>query len=159
MGLFGTKQSDQANASEIAATNIAKRQYQKEYLDYWNGTQDLTGTGRPVDAFIMPLAPFATARPNGFSYYGYTMILNTLDYTACTIPVTNVDQSVDMMDTTYKAMNEQDQVVVDDCMSTHLFFFQKIALIFPQMIPRYMTELMLVFSLLVVDCKRKRYLP
>lgn len=138
--LYGTKQSDETNASDIAATNVAKRHYQKEYLDYWNSTKDLTGTGRPVDAFIMPFAPFAAARPGRYNYYGYSTIANTLDYTACTIPVTNVDQSVDVKDTTYEAMNKQDQVVSDNCRSPHLFPETR-ADLFSQMILRYMTEL------------------
>ena len=58
------------SASEIAAVNVAKRAYQKEYMEYWNSTEALTGTGRPVDAVIAPLAPFAAARPHMYSYYG-----------------------------------------------------------------------------------------
>ena len=59
--LYGQEPSPEAVASEISATNVAKREYQKEYMEYWNSSQDLTGTGRPVDAFIMPLAPFPAA--------------------------------------------------------------------------------------------------
>lgn len=58
------------SASEIAAVNVAKREYQKEYMEYWNSTETLTGTGRPVDAVIAPVAPFAAARPNMYIYYG-----------------------------------------------------------------------------------------
>lgn len=57
-------------AAEISAVNVAKRQYQKEYMEYWNSTVALTGTGRPVDAIISPLAPFAAARPDMYKYYG-----------------------------------------------------------------------------------------
>jgi amidase len=57
-------------ASEIATVNVLKRQYQKEYMEYWNSTASLTGTGRPVDAIIAPLAPFAAARPDMYDYYG-----------------------------------------------------------------------------------------
>lgn len=60
----------QYTASQIAAVNVAKRAYQKEYMDYWNSTASLTGTGRPVDAVIAPLAPFAAARPDMYNYYG-----------------------------------------------------------------------------------------
>lgn len=45
-GMYGTKR-EEFNAIKIAAVNIAKREYQKEYMEYWNGTKDLTGTGRP----------------------------------------------------------------------------------------------------------------
>lgn len=57
-------------ASEIAAVNVAKRAYQKEYMEYWNSTISQTGTGRPIDAVISPLAPFAAARPDMYDYYG-----------------------------------------------------------------------------------------
>lgn len=112
---YGSEPLKEVGASEIAATNIAKREYQKEYIDYWNSTEDLTGTGRPVEAFIMPCAPFPAIRINTYRYSGYSMIINTLDYTACTIPVTNVDQDVDVVDKNYGPLNEVDKRVADDC--------------------------------------------
>lgn len=66
---YGTLK-DEYTASQIAANNVAKRAYQKEYMDYWNSTSSLTDTGRPIDAIIAPLAPFAAARPDMYSYYG-----------------------------------------------------------------------------------------
>ncbi|MCJ1309737.1 Acetamidase [Agyrium rufum] len=106
---FGTSRKEQANASEIAATNVAKRQYQKEYLDYWNSTKELTGTGRPVDGLIAPLAPFPAARPQSYSYYGYSTFVNLLDYTSCVVPVTTVDKSIDKRDESFKPINTQDE--------------------------------------------------
>lgn len=61
---------EQFNASQIAEVNVAKRGYQKEYMEYWNSTISLSGTGRPVDAIIAPLAPFAAARPDMYDFYG-----------------------------------------------------------------------------------------
>jgi amidase len=61
-------------ASEIAAVNVDKRQHQKEYMEYWNSTASFTGTGRPVDAIIAPLAPFAAARPDMYDYYGTSFV-------------------------------------------------------------------------------------
>jgi amidase len=66
---YGTLETEYT-ASQIAAANVAKRQYQKEYMEYWNSTSALTGTGHPVDAIIAPLAPFAAARPDMYDYYG-----------------------------------------------------------------------------------------
>jgi amidase len=34
---------------------IALRDYRKAYLEYWNSTAALTGTGKPVDALIAPV--------------------------------------------------------------------------------------------------------
>jgi amidase len=67
--VYGTRK-EEYTASQIAANNVAKRAYQKEYMEYWNSTSSLTGTGRPVDALIAPLAPFPAARPDMYSYYG-----------------------------------------------------------------------------------------
>ena len=68
-GMYEEKLAE-ASASKIAANNIAKREYQKEYIEYWNSTSHSTSTGRPVDAIIAPLAPFAAAKPNRYKYYG-----------------------------------------------------------------------------------------
>lgn len=83
-------------ASEIAALNITKRDYQKQYMDYWNSTANATGTGRPVDGVLCPLAPHAAVIPNQFKHVGYTSFVNVLDYTSVSIPVTFADKSVDV---------------------------------------------------------------
>ena len=102
-------------ASEIAATNVELRSLKKEYLDYWNSTKQKTSTGRPVDAVICPLAPFPAARPGKYTYYGYSTFVNVLDYTSVTVPVTNVDKSVDVRDEGYKSIDDQDKQIQDDC--------------------------------------------
>jgi amidase len=111
---YGEKPSKEFSASEIAATNVAKREYQKEYMDYWNGTAQTTTSGQPVDAFIMPLAPYAAARPARYLYYGYSGIINCLDYTSVVIPVTLVDKAVDVVDKSFKAVSDADQQAYDD---------------------------------------------
>ena len=83
-------------------------------MDYWNSTTSKTGTGRPVDAFISPLAPFSAARPGKYSYYTYTTVINCLDYTAVALPVTTVDQEVDVVDESYSPWNELDAAVHED---------------------------------------------
>ncbi|KAL8700918.1 MAG: hypothetical protein Q9201_005187 [Fulgogasparrea decipioides] len=100
------------DAMHIAENNVAKRDYQKEYLEYWNSTAEKTGTGRPVDAVIMPLAPFAAARPKMYLYYGYSAIVNALDYTACTLPVTLVDKYIDTVDPSFKAVSDLDKKIM-----------------------------------------------
>lgn len=70
----------EATASEIAQNNVAKRSYQKEYMDYWNSTTDVTGTGRPIDAVICPAAQFAAARPNTFRFTRKVIIQNSQMY-------------------------------------------------------------------------------
>jgi len=105
----------QANASEIMAVNIEKREAQKGYLEYWNSTAELTGTGQPVDAIIAPLAPWPAARPAQYHYYGYSSFVNLLDYTSVVVPVTTVDKNVDKKAEGFKAVDETDQKSQDAC--------------------------------------------
>jgi amidase len=110
--------SKEFTGSQIAATNVALRKLKKEYLDYWNSTSEHTGTGRPVDAVVCPLAPFPAARPGKYGYYGYSTWVNVLDYTSVVVPVTNVDKNVDKRVEGYEALDEQDQEVQNDCKCT-----------------------------------------
>lgn len=80
--MYGKEPSKQADATHISANNVAKREYQKAYMEYWNGTAAVSSSGRPVDAVVMPVAPFAAAREKRYTYLGYTAIFNTLDYTS-----------------------------------------------------------------------------
>jgi len=79
---YGIKK-EQYTASQISAINVLKRQYQKEYMEYWNGTASHTGTGRPVDAIISPLAPFAAARPDMYDYIGTYFRKQDADPSVC----------------------------------------------------------------------------
>jgi amidase len=114
VGLFGESLKEQHNASQIAANNVEKRRLQREYMDYWNSTIDLTGTGRPVDGIICPVAPFAAARPQKYNYYNYTTFVNALDYTSVNVPVTLADKNIDKYDPGYVPSNEYDKAIFDD---------------------------------------------
>ncbi|KAJ9626890.1 hypothetical protein H2203_003346 [Taxawa tesnikishii (nom. ined.)] len=93
-------------APEYKASEIMDTQ---EYMEYWNSTKELTGTGRPVDALIAPLAPFAAARPQKYTYYNYSTFVNVLDYTSTVVPVTNVDKNVDKADADFKPIDDTDK--------------------------------------------------
>lgn len=81
LGTFGNKPEAEHNASHIHAINVAKREAQKAYLDYWNSTSSLTKSGRPVDCIISPVAPFAAAAPTKYygECYANTLFVNALD--------------------------------------------------------------------------------
>ncbi|RFU29945.1 hypothetical protein B7463_g6399, partial [Scytalidium lignicola] len=100
--LLGDGTSEQYTGSRIAAVNVAKRQFQKKYMDYWNTTATKTGTGRPVDAVIAPVAPFAAAKKNTYEYY---------DYTSGVLPVTTADKNIDVVDQGYIPKNQHDEKV------------------------------------------------
>lgn len=99
-------------ASAIAALNVAKRAYQKQYMDYWNSTAELTGTGRPVDGVFCPLAPHAAVIPKQYHHVGYTSFVNVLDYTSVSIPVTFADKSVDVRS---DASGDKSEYIEWDC--------------------------------------------
>ena len=99
----------EATASEVSAVNLEQRRDKKRYMDYWNGTTTTTGTGRPVDAVISPLAPYPAARREMYRYYGYSMWVNGLDLTSVVVPVTNVDKGVDRYEEGYTPLGEQDK--------------------------------------------------
>jgi amidase len=87
---------EQKKVLEVAAVNIAKRNYQKAYLEYWNSTMELTGTGRPVDGFLCPVTAHSAVIPNQSRSMEYTLVTSLLDYTAVVMPVTHVKKEVDL---------------------------------------------------------------
>ena len=91
-----SKDGTELTASGVFALNVAKREYQKLYMDYWNSTAALTGTGRPVDGFFCPLAPHAAVIPTQYEYVTYTGFVNLLDYTSLAVPVTFADTKIDV---------------------------------------------------------------
>lgn len=107
--------SPQATASDIMAVNIKKREAQKKYMEYWNSTANVTKSGRPVDAIIAPLAPFASPRRGRYRYSGYSVWVNVLDYTSVVVPIMKVDKNVDTKATDFKPVGEVDQQTQDDC--------------------------------------------
>jgi len=113
LAVYRDKPFNEYTATEIAENNVAKREFQKEYLEYWNSTVDLTGTDRPVDAVISPAAQFAAARPNTFDTACYTSWVNVLDYSAAVFPVTTVDKSIDKVDEGYIPLSALDKAVFD----------------------------------------------
>ncbi|KIJ25609.1 hypothetical protein M422DRAFT_55911 [Sphaerobolus stellatus SS14] len=80
-----------------------------EHLDYWNSTAEKTGTGRPVDAIIGPMAAWAPP-PHGMnSSADYTMMWNALDYPSLAFPVTTVDPKLDKVKPPHQFLSEDDE--------------------------------------------------
>ncbi|KAI0778159.1 general amidase [Trametes elegans] len=67
----------------------------EEYLAHWRATAAATGTGRPVDAIIAPVAPFPPPPHGKTKISTYTMVWSSLNYPCCAFPVTSVDPSLD----------------------------------------------------------------
>ncbi|KAF5384166.1 hypothetical protein D9615_003363 [Tricholomella constricta] len=97
------------SAYELWQVHKRKRDLRQEYLEYWLATASETGTGRPVDALISPVAAY-TATPHGKNHSAhYTMIFNTLDYPALVIPVSKVDQVLDQKKPVHEFLSKEDQ--------------------------------------------------
>ncbi|KAI5285468.1 Acetamidase, partial [Ascosphaera aggregata] len=107
------KEGPEYKASKMVEMDRMKREYQKEYLDYWNASASFTDSGEPVDAFISPVAPYASALPGRYDYVGYTIAINTLDFSAITFPVTQADEMVDTQqdEADFVPLSDQDEGV------------------------------------------------
>ncbi|TFK77300.1 general amidase [Pluteus cervinus] len=98
-----------STAYELWQVQRRKREIREEYLQYWNDTIINTGTGRPVDAIISPVAAYA-APPHGQNRdANYTTVWNVLDYSAAVLPVTKVIPSLDVQRPAHKFYDHHDR--------------------------------------------------
>ncbi|CAF1255209.1 unnamed protein product [Didymodactylos carnosus] len=84
-----------------------KYKYQQEYLAIW---QEISH----VDGWIHPVAPHAAIKHNNSKYYGYTAVVNLLDWPAVALPVTFADKETDGNDATYKGISPLDTEIHND---------------------------------------------
>ncbi|KAM3496495.1 hypothetical protein MY3957_000335 [Beauveria namnaoensis] len=82
-------------------------------LDFDKPDHKECGTGRPVDAVILPVSPYAGFKPGKFDYSAYTSIVNILGYTSAVVQVTFGDRSVDVVQDDYKPLGERDKLSMD----------------------------------------------
>ncbi|KAF5388559.1 hypothetical protein D9757_004595 [Collybiopsis confluens] len=83
------------SAYQLWQLHRKKRDLREEHLQVWEDTVKITGTGRPVDAIISPVAPYAAVGHGNNKSANYTAVWNLLDYTALVIPVAQVDSKLD----------------------------------------------------------------
>ncbi|KAK3647559.1 hypothetical protein LTR56_008053 [Elasticomyces elasticus] len=76
----------QLNRQKVAA--------QKAYLDKWRRIRS-PSSGREVDVLLTPTMPHSAVPHRACRWVGYTKVWNFLDYTACVLPVGQVDRLVD----------------------------------------------------------------
>lgn len=113
--LVGQETDPHANALQVAAINVQKREYQKLYMEYWNSTAEHTGTGRPVDGLLCPVAPHASVTRGKYKHYGYSSFVNVLDYTSVVIPVTHADKQKDRWQSEGDYLSEIDREIHAEC--------------------------------------------
>jgi amidase len=68
--IYGDTPSAPITADRVAENYLLQREYQKEYMDYWNGTAALTPSGKPVDAVICMLCPMAALQLDSWMFIG-----------------------------------------------------------------------------------------
>ncbi|KAL3467841.1 amidase signature domain-containing protein [Aspergillus heterothallicus] len=87
--------------------------YARRILKAWTATEPKSGTGREMDALLMPCTPWPACEKYGFTYDNYTSLWNVLDYCATTIPVTQVALAEDIKPE-YECRNEAEASVWKD---------------------------------------------
>ncbi|ESZ92593.1 acetamidase [Sclerotinia borealis F-4128] len=98
--------------NDIWDIHLKKWTYQCEYLEQFRHMEEKLG--REIDAIISPVAPTAAVRHDQYKYYGYTTVINLLDFTSVVVPVTFADKGMDLKVQGYKALCEIDGVVQDE---------------------------------------------
>ncbi|EMD42024.1 hypothetical protein CERSUDRAFT_79624 [Gelatoporia subvermispora B] len=102
---------DPLSAFQLWKLSKERSDLRKEYLDYWESTAAMTGTGRPVDALICPVAPYPAVRHGQTRSSFYTIPWNTLNYPSLVIPVTRVNPSIDTKPTRSEFLSADDEAV------------------------------------------------
>ncbi|BFZ64014.1 hypothetical protein YB2330_005152 [Saitoella coloradoensis] len=118
--LFPTDKNGKAQSTEMSVLETWEVQqernvYAAEYLNWWAETAKLTSTGKPIDGYIMPVAPHAS-KPNrgNYRWMGYSFVTPLLDLSTGAFPVTTADPEIDTKPETFEAANEVDQALYDD---------------------------------------------
>jgi amidase len=58
--------------NDVWKLQLEKTAYEKKVLETWNNTAKRTKSGKPMDAFISPIAPFAAVMHNHYDHVFYT---------------------------------------------------------------------------------------
>ncbi|OAL37034.1 hypothetical protein AYO20_03803 [Fonsecaea nubica] len=92
--------------SEYLALMKSLEMYQTEYQRYWKSTSQSTITKLPVDGVIMPVCADAACCKNKLTYYGYSAIVNLLDFAAVSFPAGFVDRYLDLKPDIFVPLND-----------------------------------------------------
>ncbi|KAF8306763.1 amidase [Clavulina sp. PMI_390] len=104
LGLLAYKEtSHHPSTYELWQLQAGRTEYQKNSLDHWMKTKELTSTGREIDFILCPTTPYAACPHDTFEYVGYTGIYNVIDWAAATIPVLRASPEIDVRTPEYDA--------------------------------------------------------
>lgn len=135
---------EQKTVLEVPTINIAKRTYQKEYLDYWNSTLEHTETGRPVDGFLSPVSAHSAVIPGKSLSTEYTTVSSLLDYSCVVVPVTHLKKKVDLPKQSRVYLSEWDKLAQDDCKCSPLSYYRQHSFTIERHLPRISTLIVVV---------------
>jgi amidase len=90
----------------------------QRWFERWQRTVQVTGTGRPIDALIMPSTPLPATRHDGRHPWNYGTLSPLLDLTTGIFPVTSVNLEKDKVPEDWKPISELDQEMMDYCAYT-----------------------------------------
>ncbi|KAI1336355.1 amidase signature domain-containing protein [Xylariaceae sp. FL0016] len=85
----------------------------QRFLERWQQTHEVTGTGRPIDGLITPSTPFPAIRHNTRYAWNYGVLSPLLDLTTGVFPVTEVNLDADTVPMDWKPISDKDQEVMD----------------------------------------------
>ncbi|KAH7166470.1 amidase signature domain-containing protein [Dactylonectria macrodidyma] len=95
--------------NELWDVHLEKWKYQCEYLSAIRAFEEEHGA--ELDAIIAPVAPHAAVRHDQFKYYGYTSVINLLDFTSAVVPVSFADKTIDVPNASFEPLTETDSLV------------------------------------------------
>ncbi|KAG9770943.1 amidase, partial [Aureobasidium melanogenum] len=96
---------------EYLALLESQENYQAEYQAYWRSTSNLVLSKLPVDGVILPVCADAACFENTLTYFGYSAIVNVLDFTAVTFPAGYIDMDMDPRPSSFAALSKEDEAV------------------------------------------------
>lgn len=99
--------------SDLWKAQAKRTEYAKRVLQAWAATKNTTGTGREIDALLMPCTPWPACERYKFTYDNYTSLWNVLDYCATTLPVTQVSAANDVKPA-YECRNQTEADIWDE---------------------------------------------
>ncbi|KAI0785340.1 amidase [Irpex lacteus] len=73
--------------AETFKLNREREIFREKITNYWNESQRLTKTGRPVDAILSPVAATLAPPHDTTRWWGYTSYWNLMDFSAAVFPV------------------------------------------------------------------------
>lgn len=123
------------SAEQLWSWSNQRVEYRKAYCKYWGQFSAADSPFSGIEGVIMPVLANAAAYEHGLSYFGkspvaapclyaiiifltetgYSAIVNYLDYTAVSFPVTTVNESIDIRQFDRNMKNAKDAKVQVDC--------------------------------------------